>query len=102
MVFSNIVLDKRIFCMINCKRSTLYNSNWVNNGRTEDFTSDYWKGEGEKAKKDILRKKVGEKLRNPLQYGEKVFGKHDQAGQQEKEPIQETSEGGNKRRHGIL
>ena len=88
--------------MINCKRSTLYNSNWVNNGRTEDFTSDYWKEEGEKAKKDILRKKVGEELRNPLQYGEKVFGKHDQAGQQEKEPIQETSEGGNKRRHGIL
>lgn len=63
--------------MINCKRSTVYNSNWVNNGRTEDFTSDYWKGEGEKAKKDILRKKVGEELRNPLQYGEKTFGRHE-------------------------
>ena len=51
MVFSNIVLDERIFCMINCRRSTVHNRNWVNNDRTEDFTSDHWKGEGEKAKK---------------------------------------------------
>lgn len=52
--------------------------------------SDYWKGEGEKAKKDILRKKVGEELRNPSQYGEKALADMNQAGQQEKKPIQET------------
>ena len=63
--------------MINCKKSTVHNRNWVNNDRTEDFTSDQWKGEGEKAKKDILRRKVGEELRSPLQYGEKAFGKHE-------------------------